>query len=75
MKALNKAIVLGMARDVRFETPLMWLNKAETWALADHYQNLIWFVRKRSPATTVFKVTAAANALPAICVRTGSMII
>ena len=40
VKALNKAIVLGMARDVRFETPLMWLNKAETWALADHYQKL-----------------------------------
>lgn len=40
VKALNKAIALGMARDVRFETPLMWLNKAETWALADHYQKL-----------------------------------
>jgi 7-cyano-7-deazaguanine synthase len=29
-----------MARDVRFETPLMWLNKAETWALADYWQQL-----------------------------------
>ncbi|QQG29657.1 7-cyano-7-deazaguanine synthase QueC [Pectobacterium carotovorum] len=40
VKALNQAIVLGIARDIRFETPLMWLNKAETWALADYYQQL-----------------------------------
>ena len=40
VKALNKAVVLGMAKDVRFETPLMWLNKAETWALADYWGQL-----------------------------------
>lgn len=40
VKALNHAIALGMARPVRFETPLMWLNKAETWALADYWQQL-----------------------------------
>ncbi|MFE8117430.1 7-cyano-7-deazaguanine synthase QueC [Brenneria goodwinii] len=40
VKALNQATVLGMARDIRFVTPLMWLNKAETWALADYYQQL-----------------------------------
>ena len=40
VKALNHAVVLGIARDIRFETPLMWLNKAETWALADYYQQL-----------------------------------
>ena len=33
-------MVLGIARDIRFETPLMWLNKAETWALADYYHQL-----------------------------------
>ncbi|XNM53395.1 hypothetical protein ACLK2I_02455 [Escherichia coli] len=22
-----------MAKDIRFETPLMWIDKAETWAL------------------------------------------
>ena len=32
VKALNKAVTLGIARDIRFETPLMWLNKAETGA-------------------------------------------
>src|SRR5471032_3576668 len=40
VKALNHAVSLGIARDIRFETPLMWLNKAETWALADYYQQL-----------------------------------
>lgn len=40
VKALNHAVALGMAREVRFETPLMWLNKAETWALADYWQQL-----------------------------------
>ncbi|ARJ40855.1 7-cyano-7-deazaguanine synthase QueC [Pantoea alhagi] len=40
VKALNHAVELGMARAVRFETPLMWLNKAETWALADYWQQL-----------------------------------
>ncbi|EIC82343.1 7-cyano-7-deazaguanine synthase QueC [Serratia sp. M24T3] len=40
VKALNHAVTLGIARDIRFETPLMWLNKAETWALADYYGKL-----------------------------------
>ncbi|MEN5016501.1 7-cyano-7-deazaguanine synthase QueC [Erwinia sp. Eh17-17] len=40
VKALNQAVNLGMARDIRFETPLMWLNKAETWALAEYWQQL-----------------------------------
>lgn len=35
VKALNQACILGMEKNIRFETPLMWLNKAETWALAD----------------------------------------
>ncbi|WP_159564878.1 7-cyano-7-deazaguanine synthase QueC [Budvicia diplopodorum] len=40
VKALNHAVSLGMAYNVRFETPLMWLDKAETWALADYYGQL-----------------------------------
>ncbi|MCW7760900.1 7-cyano-7-deazaguanine synthase QueC [Photorhabdus luminescens] len=47
VKALNKAVNLGIARDIRFETPLMWLNKAETWALSDYYQHLD-FVRSQT---------------------------
>ncbi len=40
VKTLNRAVVLGMDRPLRFETPLMWLDKAETWALADRYGHL-----------------------------------
>ncbi len=34
LDALQAALNLGMARDFRIETPLMWLTKAETWGLA-----------------------------------------
>ncbi|WLI05697.1 7-cyano-7-deazaguanine synthase QueC [Pseudomonas sp. FP597] len=40
VKALNQALKLGMEYDVRLDTPLMWLNKAETWALADYHDAL-----------------------------------
>ncbi|WP_367986484.1 7-cyano-7-deazaguanine synthase QueC [Vibrio sp. NTOU-M3] len=35
VKAMNSALVKGMDRELTIKTPLMWLNKAETWALAD----------------------------------------
>lgn len=34
MKAMQVALSLGMDRRVRIETPLMWIDKAATWALA-----------------------------------------
>ncbi|MBR7779159.1 7-cyano-7-deazaguanine synthase QueC [Undibacterium rugosum] len=34
MKALQVALNLGMASRLKLETPLMWINKAETWSLA-----------------------------------------
>lgn len=34
LKALQVALNLGMAQRFVIETPLMWLSKAETWALA-----------------------------------------
>ncbi|EGY29490.1 ExsB protein [Candidatus Regiella insecticola 5.15] len=42
VKSLNQAINLGIDRHrpINFITPLMWLNKAEIWALADSYQKL-----------------------------------
>lgn len=40
VQAMEKALVQGMARPLAIRTPLMWLNKAETWALADHYHAL-----------------------------------
>ncbi|CAH0533948.1 7-cyano-7-deazaguanine synthase [Vibrio stylophorae] len=47
VKALEKALVLGMDRPLRIETPLMWLNKAQTWALADKLGKLE-FVRMQT---------------------------
>lgn len=40
VKAMQSALVQGMDRPLTLSTPLMWLNKAETWALADKYQSL-----------------------------------
>ncbi|MBC3376089.1 7-cyano-7-deazaguanine synthase QueC [Pseudomonas sp. SWRI92] len=40
VRLLNNAIETGMDYKLRIETPLMWLDKAETWALADHHQQL-----------------------------------
>ncbi len=40
IKAMQSALEQGMDRQLEIKTPLMWLNKAETWALADKYQSL-----------------------------------
>ena len=40
VKAMASALVQGMDRQLELVTPLMWLNKAETWALADKYNSL-----------------------------------
>ena len=40
VKTLNQAVRLGLEQPIRFVTPLMWLNKAQTWALADYYGRL-----------------------------------
>lgn len=35
IKSMNVSLNLAMAYEFRIETPLMYLNKAQTWALAD----------------------------------------
>ncbi|MEN9560331.1 MAG: hypothetical protein RLZZ502_1542 [Pseudomonadota bacterium] len=35
IKALQVAVSLGMGQRFTFETPLMWLTKADTWAMAE----------------------------------------
>ena len=35
MKAMQLALSLGMDRRLRIDTPLMWLDKAQTWQLAE----------------------------------------
>ena len=34
MKAMQLALSLGMDRRLVIETPLMWIDKAQTWAMA-----------------------------------------
>ena len=34
IKALQVALNLGMATRLKLETPLMWINKGQTWTLA-----------------------------------------
>ena len=35
LQTMDRALALGMDRPFTIETPLMWLTKAETWALAE----------------------------------------
>lgn len=37
VKALNYTLNIGLDKNIEIVTPLMWLNKAETWQLADSY--------------------------------------
>lgn len=34
MKAMQLALNLGLERRLRIETPLMWIDKAQTWQMA-----------------------------------------
>lgn len=48
IKSLNRALCLGLDKPaLNIVTPLMWLNKAQTWALADYYGRLE-YVRERT---------------------------
>lgn len=47
IKSLNVTLDLSMDETFVIETPLMWLNKAETWGLADELGALD-FVRERT---------------------------
>ncbi|GGP76733.1 7-cyano-7-deazaguanine synthase QueC [Shewanella ulleungensis] len=40
IQSMQQSLALGMDKPLKIITPLMWLNKAETWALADKYQQL-----------------------------------
>lgn len=50
IQALQQALNLGMARTFTLHTPLMWRDKAATWALADELggQGLVDLIREHS---------------------------
>lgn len=47
IQSINHSLVLGMDKKLVIDTPLMWLNKAQTWALADQY-NALQLVREQT---------------------------
>lgn len=47
VKSLNVSINLSMDKEFVIHTPLMWLDKAETWGLADDL-NALDFVREKT---------------------------
>lgn len=50
MKALQAALNLGMATNLQVETPLMWIDKAETWKMAQDLggSNLVNLIRSET---------------------------
>ncbi len=50
IKALNVAINLGMDREFTLHTPLMWIDKADTWRLAERLGGaaLVDIIRERT---------------------------
>jgi 7-cyano-7-deazaguanine synthase len=50
IKAMQSALSLGMARPFELHTPLMWLDKAHTWALANQLggMELVDLIREHS---------------------------
>ena len=76
IKAMQLALNLGMQRRFVLETPLMWRDKAATWALAEQLGGaaLVELVRVETHscylgdrATCTTGATAAAPARPARC--------
>ena len=47
MKSCNVTVNLAMEKPFVIHTPLMWLNKAETWKLADEL-NALDFVKNET---------------------------
>ena len=80
IKAMQLALNLGMQRRFVLETPLMWRDKAATWALAHDLGGdaLVELIRERThtaisataPGGTIGAMAAAA-ARPANCARPG----
>jgi 7-cyano-7-deazaguanine synthase len=72
LKALQVAISLGMDTPMTIETPLMWLDKAQTWALADELggEPLVQLSSSTpTPATSANARSATTGATAAACAR------
>jgi 7-cyano-7-deazaguanine synthase len=69
LRALQVALNLGLASDISIETPLMWIDKAQTWAMAEDLGgkcSSVSSVRKHTPATRVFAKCDTSGATDAV---------
>ena len=81
VQATARALSLGLAREVRVHTPLMWIDKAATWRMAEELggegAGRSDRGRNASPAMRAIAATAmtgamaAASVRPANCARRG----
>ncbi|MFV5767212.1 7-cyano-7-deazaguanine synthase QueC [Mammaliicoccus sciuri] len=46
VRSLNNSLALGLDKHIAIETPLMWLNKEQTWELADQLGRLDYVATK-----------------------------
>jgi len=45
VRSLNNSLALGLDKHIAIETPLMWLNKEQTWELADQLGRLDYVMK------------------------------
>ncbi|MCC2087903.1 7-cyano-7-deazaguanine synthase QueC [Mammaliicoccus sciuri] len=45
VRSLNNSLALGLDKHIAIETPLMWLNKEQTWELADQLGKLDYVMK------------------------------
>ena len=73
IKAMQVALNLGMAQRFSIETPLMWLSKADTWALAQiagrQRRSSSLSSKTRTPVTLASAARVMTGAMAAVNVR------
>lgn len=55
IKSLQVTLNIGMATNILIETPLMWLNKAQTWGMADTLGGIDFVELVRTETHTCYK--------------------
>lgn len=68
IKSLNVTLNLSMDYEFVIHTPLMWLNKAETWKLADHL-GVLNFVREKTLTCYEGIIAEGCGTCPACTLR------
>lgn len=68
IKSLNVTLNLSMDYEFVIHTPLMWLNKAETWKLADHL-GVLNFVREKTLTCYEGIIAEGCGTCPACILR------